>query len=163
MVMFKMYADNELDSEPVYRAGNTIILAGRLNYASDLRGSVGFRFITRGKAKIGGGDDNLLAEEPLKSGRDEVRVYLNGSLPLGEQLRALGRGEYNSVTANDYDPDSTWFRPAVDYIGLGGGLAYQFTLAWSASVMATYYTGQADENNDLTGLGLATILTFRYW
>jgi len=163
MVMFKAYASNELDSEPVYQAGNTLILAGRLNYAGNLRGSVGIRLVARSKAKITGGESDDLTDEPLKSGRDELHVHLSGSIPLGEQLRLLGRSEYNSVTANDYDRDSAGFRPSADYIGIGGGLGYQLTPAWSASAMATYYTGKADENNDLTGLGLAAILTFRYW
>jgi len=78
-------------------------------------------------------------------------------------MRALGRIEYTSISANEYERLSSQFRPDAGYIGLSAGAAYQFTLAVSASAALSYYTGSVDDDNNLSGIGVAAALTFRYW
>jgi hypothetical protein len=161
-ITIKSYSEDEADSRTVFQQGNTVQVNGRLIYTQQTRGAVGFSFLSRGTAKVSatGGE---LTEESIKSGRDELLLYVSGNHPLSPRLRALGRLEYKSVTANDYPEDSVGYRPGGSYLGLGGGLNARFSLNWSASLMATYYTGGMDNDHDLTGLGLAAVLTFRYW
>jgi len=161
-VMFKTYAKDEYDGEPIFQSGNTVMFQGRLMYDNEIRGSVGFNVLLRGKGKTLGTEDGGLVDEVLKSGRNDYLIFGGGSYPLNEQLRLLARGEYKHITANEYDLIVTRYRPETDYLGFGGGVGYQFTLALSGSIVASYYTGSMDLV-DLTGTGIAAALTFRYW
>lgn len=161
-VMFTSYGDDEADSRAVFRQGTTMIVHGRLVYISELQGAVGFSMITRGPAKIADGNGEL-TEESIKSGRNELSVHGSGSKQLSPAIQALVRLEYKTISANDYAEDEAGYRPGANYLGIGGGANARFSLGWSGNVMATYYTGGTDNDHDLTGLGLAAVLTFRYW
>jgi len=161
-LFYRIYGKDEFDSKAVYQSGNTLQLGGRLSYADFWRASVGLNLVIRGKAKIAESGSDNLTEEALKSGRNEFLLYANGSRPLNEKLRLLGRLEVKNLSANDYTDTLSAFRPKANYIGIGAGLGHQFSLAWSGSFVATYYTGKIDEN-DLIGFGLAAAITFRYW
>lgn len=161
-IMFRSYSEDEVDSRAVFQQGNTMLVSGQVNYIDRTRGAVGFSLLSRGPAKVSTGGEEL-TEESIKSGRNELLLYVSGSYPLSPQFRALGRIEYKNITANDYTEDTPGFRPGGNYLGLGGGLNARLSLNWAASVMATYYTGGMDTDDDLTGLGLAAVLTFRYW
>lgn len=162
-VILRAYSEDEFDGEPVFQSGNTMIIDGRLSYSEELSGSVGFVYINRGAAKVTAGSETELTEETLKSGRNEILLFASGSYPLAERMRALGRIEYKSISANEYERSSSQFRPDAGYIGLSAGAAYQFTLAVSASAALSYYTGSVDDDNNLSGIGVAAALTFRYW
>jgi hypothetical protein len=161
-VIFTSYGDDEADSRVVFRQGKTIVVHGRLFYIRELQGAVGFTLISRGPAKTADGSGEL-TEESIKSGRNEMQVYASGGKPLTPAVQALVRLEYKMTGANDYDEDVAGYRPGADYLGLGGGVNARFSLAWSGNLMATYYTGGTNDDHDLTGLGLAAVLTFRYW
>ena len=162
-IILKTYTKDEYDSRPVFQSGNTLLLGGRVSYTERLHGAAGFNVSIRGKAKIRESGEGGMTEEPLKSGRNDLLFYAGGSVPVAQKLRVLARAEYKSITANDHEDDSVRFRPSANYIGLGSGFGYQFSPGLSGSAVATYYTGKVDENNDLTGIGLAAALTFRYW
>jgi len=162
-VMIKTYAKDEYNGEPIFQSGVTVMFQGRLTYDNDLRGSVGFTALLRGKGKTLGGDAGGLVDEVLKSGRNDYLVYGGGSYPLNEQLRLLGRAEYKHITANEFSAGAVRFRPKTSYVGLGIGTGYQFSLAVSGSIVGSYYTGSIDDDVDLTGLGLAMAVSFRYW
>lgn len=161
-MMLKVYGEDEYGSEAVYKAGKTLILNGQASYSKRVRGRLGFVIVNRGKAKISDSEGSGLSEESVKSGRSEFSAFLTGSLPVGRTVRVIGRGEYKSVSANDFDPSSPRFRPEGNYIGLGGGLSNQFSPTVSASLMAMYYSGSIDSTDDITGIGLAAILNIRY-
>jgi len=162
-VMFKTYAKDEYADQPIFQSGNTVMFQGRLTYNNDIRGSVGFNVLLRGKGKTLGGDAGGLVDEVLKSGRNDLLIFGGGSYPLNEQLRLLGRAEYKHITANEFGTEAVRYRPKTSYAGLGVGAGYQFSLAVSGSVVGSYYTGSIDDDIDLTGLGLVMAVTFRYW
>lgn len=161
-LILKMYGDDKYGSTAVYRAGNTIIFDGQVSYSRRLRGRLGFVIVRRSRAKISENGGNELSEESLKSGRDELSVFITGSLPASRRIRVIGRGVYKNISSNDFDPSSPRFRPEANYIGLSGGLSNQFSRTLLASLMATYYTGSVDSTDDLTGIGIAAVLTIVY-
>jgi hypothetical protein len=158
----RKYSEDEADAVRVFQQGNTVRINGRISYLRQTQVAVGFGLLARGSAKIltAGGE---LTEESLKSGRNEVRIYLTGSHPLHPRWRGVVRLEYKQTTANDYPEDSTGYRPGGHYLGFGGGVNARLSLNWSAGLLATYYTGSMDNDHDLSGLGLAAVFTFRYW
>ena len=123
---------------------------------------MGLVYLTRSNAKLPEAGSTALTEEIYQSGRDEFTAYLSGVFPLNEQLQAIGRLEYRDLSANQYDPTAGQYRPATNYFGLGGGAGYSFSPMLMGSAVVTYYSGETNDSNDLTGLGVAMALTFRY-
>ncbi|MFH2057091.1 MAG: hypothetical protein ABIJ61_14120, partial [bacterium] len=99
----------------------------------------------------------------VKSGRDEMLLAASIGKLVTEKLQLMGRGEFKSVTENEYAETEAGYRPKASYVGFGGGFGYQFSLNVSGSAMASYFVGTVDDNVDLTGLGLTLALTYRYW
>ncbi|GAB4322375.1 MAG: hypothetical protein Kow0074_13870 [Candidatus Zixiibacteriota bacterium] len=160
---YRMYTDDEFDGVAVYKSGPMLMLDGRITYSRRVWVSAGVIALTRDKAELPESASGELTEESVKSGRDEFLFDASTAIPLGERLRALGRVELKSVSANDYDSTSELFRPEASYTGFGIGAGYQFTLSLWGSVVGSYYTGTVNKDNDLTGLGVTAALIFRYW
>ncbi len=161
-LVYKSYGTDEFDSEGIYKSGNTLILSGRVRYSGQVSGVLGLVYLTRSKAQLPAPESATLVEEIYQSGRDEFTAYLSGTYPVNKRLRVLGRTEYRDLSANQYDPSSGQYRPATHYLGLGAGAGYSFTPILSGSAVITYYRGETNDVDDLTGLGVAMALTFRY-
>jgi hypothetical protein len=159
------YGSDKYGSQEVYRAGTTILLNARVYDAQMQKWAAGFELLNRGKAKISEGAGPLV-EEADKSGQNEFWIYGNGSLPVNDQLRILGRLERKSVGKNSYPTDSPYYRPNASYYGIGGGFSYQVSLSLSLTAMGTYYSGKVhaiEADHDLTGVDAVVLLTYRYW
>ncbi len=159
------YGSDKYGSQEVYRAGTTLLLNARVYDAQMQKWSAGFELLNRGKAKISEGTGPLV-EEADKSGRNEFWIYGNGSLPVNDQLRVLGRLERKSVGKNSYPTDSPYYRPNASYYGIGGGFSYQVSLSLSLTAIGTYYAGKVhavEGDHDLTGVDAVFLLTYRYW
>lgn len=163
IVEMRTYGKDKYDGTEVFQAGNTIAASGVLTVQGEWRVVLAAQMLIRGKAKVPASGTGTFSEEAVKSGRNEM--LFSGSIGklLNAKLQLLGRGEFKSVSENDYALTDVGYRPKSHYVGFGGGLGYQFNLNISGSAMATYYVGKVDDNNDLTGLGLLFALTYRYW
>ncbi len=159
----RAFGKDNYDGLEVFQAGNTVAVTGHLRFIGEWRGSIGVGLLIRSKSKIAATGTASLTEEAAKSGRDEMRFYATIGRMLSEKLQLLGRGEFKSVSENDYDEAAGAYRPKASYVGFGGGFGYQFGLNVSGSLLGTYYVGSVAEDNDLTGLGITVALTFRYW
>lgn len=163
-VTYKMYLKDQFGDIDVFQAGPSLIVDGRLAYNNGIQGIAGIAVVSRGKGEVPeGASGEDFVEETEKSGRNEVAFDAGVVIPAGERLGILGRLEHLSVSANDYEDSDPRFRPKGSFTGFGGGASYQFSLYVSGSLLATYYTGSAGEDNDLSGLGITTVITLRYW
>ena len=161
-VVVKYYSEDKFDGQSVFQAGISTAISGAVYYSDVFDVNAGFSVLMRGKAKIRTGL-NTLTDENLKSGRNEFVIYGGGAYPVSEKLRVLGRLEYQSVSANDLTVGQVGYAPKSHYIGIGGGVGYSLTEQFSASGMATLYSGSVDQTTslDLSGFGLAFALTYR--
>ncbi len=160
-VRYAVYTEDEFESRSVYQSGNSIILTVRADYIANAEAHAGLSVVTRGNARILS-SDNILTEEALRSGRNEYYAYAGGSLPLGNNIRGLGRLEYKYLTSNEYDVGTRRYRPESDYAGLGLGLSYQLSLYFAASAAGNYFIGSAD-GRGVDGFGFYTAVSLRYW
>ena len=160
-VTVRYYTKDKYDNKETFQAGVATTISGAVTYSEGFDLTLGTSVLMRGKAKIRSSGGQALSDEALKSGRSQILAYANSRFLATEKLRVLGRLELENVSANDYAKDSVGFQPKSYYIGLGGGVAYALTNAFSASSMISYYTGKIDSNFGLTGLGLAFVLTFQ--
>ena len=160
-VTVRYYTKDKYDNKETFQAGVATIISGAVTYSERFDLTLGMSMLMRGKAKIGSDSGQVLSDEVLKSGRSQVLAYANGSFPASEKLRVLGRLEFANVSANDYAKGKSEFLPKSYYVGVGGGVGYALTDAFSASSMISYYTGKIDSDFGLTGLGLVFVLTFQ--
>jgi hypothetical protein len=160
-VTVKYYTKDKYDDKEVFQAGVATTLSGVVTYSEAFDLTLGMSVMMRGKAKIRSSGEQVLSDEAQKSGRSQTLVYVNGRCPATEKLRILGRLELENVSANDYTEQSLEFLPKSNYVGFGGGVGYALTDAFSASSMISYYTGKINPEYNLTGLGLAFVLTFQ--
>lgn len=160
-VTVKYYTKDKYDNKETFQAGVATTINGAVTYSDGFDLAFGTSVLMRGKAKIRSSGEQVLSDEVLKSGRNEVLAYANGRFPASEKLRVLGRLELENVSANEYARGSLEFLPKSYYVGFGGGVAYALTDAFSASSLISYYTGKIDSDYGLTGLGLTFVLTFQ--
>jgi hypothetical protein len=160
---FRAYGKDQFSGTDIFQSGNTIAVSGSLRFVGPWRGTIGGGLLTRSAAKIALAGLAELTEESAQSGRNEMKLYATIGRMLSDKFQLLGRGEFKSVSENDYDENATAYRAKASYVGFGGGFGYQISLNVSGSVLGTYYVGSVDEDNDLTGLGLTVALTYRYW
>jgi hypothetical protein len=159
-VNLRYYSKDKFDNLDAFQAGVTTMINGVIVYSSSFDLSAGGSLMLRGKAKIRATSSQALSDEQFKSGRNELLLYINGGFPVSEKLRALGRLEYQNVSANDFPTGSLEFLPKSHYVGLGGGLGYSLASSLTASSLVTYYAGNIDTIGSLKGLGLTFVLTF---
>jgi hypothetical protein len=166
-VTVRYYTKDKYDNKETFQAGVATTVSGAVTYNERFDLTLGMSMLMRGKAKIRSvgqttlGATTVFIDEVLKSGRSQILAYANGSFPASEKLRVLGRLEFANVSANDYAKESLAFLPKSYYVGVGGGVGYALTDAFSASSMISYYTGKIDSDFGLTGLGLAFVLTYQ--
>jgi hypothetical protein len=160
-VTVKYYTKDKYDNNEVFQAGFATTVGGAVTYSEAFDLTLGASVLMRGKAKIRSSGGQVLSDEAQKSGRSQILAYINGRFPASEKLRILGRLELENVSANDYARGSLEFLPKSNYVGFGGGAGYALSDAFSASSMVSYYTGKIDSDYNLTGLGLAFVLTFQ--
>lgn len=159
-VTLRYYTKDKLGDQDNFQAGVATSFGGMVSYSDAFDVYVGVNLLNRGKSKAVD-SLNTLSEEAYKSGRNELLFYTGGSYPITPELRLLANLEYLSISANDYPATELKFRPKSHYLGIGVGPSYSLTDALSAGGMATFYTGKIDDDYDLSGFGLALILTFR--
>ncbi len=157
----KYYTKDKFDDEDIFQAGVATTISAALTYSEEFDLTLGTSILMRGKAKTRSSQEQVMSDEVLKSGRNQILAYVNGRFPASEKLRVLGRLELENVSANEYTRDDLQFLPKSHYFGLGGGVAYSLSEAFSASSMVSYYTGKIDSDYGLTGLGLMFVLTFQ--
>jgi hypothetical protein len=160
-ITVKYYTKDKYDNKETFQAGVATTFSGAVTYSEGFDLTLGTSVLMRGKAKIRSSGGQVLSDEALKSGRNQILAYVNGRFPASDKLRVLGRLELEHVSANDYARESLEFLPKSHYVGFGGGVAYALTDAFSASSMISYYTGKIDSDYGLTGLGLALVLTYQ--
>ena len=157
----RYYTKDKYDGKEIFQAGISTTISAAIIYSDAFDLQLGGAMLIRGKAKVRSASEGVFTDESVKSGRSELLIYANGSVPATEKLRVLGRLEFQNVGANDYNQSDLQYQPKSHYLGFGGGLAFALTNAFSASSLVTYYTGKIDSDNKLTGLGIALVLTFR--
>lgn len=160
-VTVKYYTKDKYDDKETFQAGVATTISGAVTYSEGFDLTLGTSVLMRGKAKIRSSGEQVLSDEALKSGRNQILAYVNGRFPASEKLRVLGRLELENVSANDYARESLEFLPKSYYVGFGVGVGYALTDAFSASSMISYYTGKINSEYGLTGLGLTFVLTFQ--
>jgi hypothetical protein len=154
------YLKDKSDDQDIFQAGLANSIGGRISYSDRFDVQVGFNLLKRGKAKIKS-VENTFSDEAVKSGRDEFLLYGEGAFPVTTQLSLLASLELQNVSANDYKEGDSGFRPKSNYAGIGAGIGYALTQTIAATGMATFYTGKINTESDLSGFGLAIILTYR--
>jgi len=152
-LIYRTFGEDEFDGEPIFQAGNAMLLGLRLDENQNLPFSAGVSYLSRGKAKTLNDDEKLVSESRI-SARNELSLFGGVALPLGDILRALGRVEYKKISANDYEQGETFFRPEASYLGIGGGFDARLAPTASVTAMVMYFTGD-EANSDLSGLGIA--------
>ena len=150
-MVYYIFADDELDGEPVFRDGNMADLKLQFGFIQgNVVTIVGFREILRSKDKRI--EDSQLVTEAEKSHGAESRVYLQSELTVNEKLAVKGLINYKRIAANGYDDTSLRSLGSSNYLGLGFGGEAAMTDIIKAYGQFEYYTGSADDGDyDLNG------------